>query len=227
MGRDFRQFRGFLIRHLDQGVVYGSGVVKKTLISSEADQLRGDGGKDHLVVKFGSKRLGLLTEPSYFNKMAVPYKVYMKHRTKVLASSRHAGLKVTASLLRKQGAKARRIFYRRIHNHYMHKLASMRHRVEHAAYKAARRKYHYGNKYAKKRTVYVPTASLKGAQRYRDRNWRKLPSLSVQQRRARKMARRYMRRHGRRLKMVDYIKRVEKREESGFYPKPLPYDGYP
>jgi hypothetical protein len=209
--RDFRQFRGFLIRHLDQGVVYGSGVVKKTLISSEADQLRGDGGKDHLVVKFGSKRLGLLNEPTYFNKMAVPYKVYMKHRTKVLASSRHAGLKVTASLLRKQGAKSRRIFFRRIHSHYMHKLASMRHRVEHAAYKAGMRKWHNGKKVVKRHTVSVPTASLNGAQRYRDRNWRKLPSLSAQQKRAKKMARAYMRHHGRRLRMVDYIKKEERK----------------
>jgi len=219
--RDFRQFRGFLVRHLDQSVVYGTGAVTKRLISRGNEQLRANGGKDHLVIKFNSHQLGLLTEPTYFNKMAVPYKAYMKRHSKVIASSRHAGLKVTASLLRKQGAKARRIFYRRIHSHYIHKLASMRHRVEHAAYRAGMRKWHYG-----KKVMRVPTAALNGAQRYRDRNWRKVPSLNAQQKRARKMARAYMRHHGK-LKMVDYIKRVERREESRMYPKPLPYDGYP
>merc|ERR1711959_56512 len=110
MGRLKRKFTGvtgYVLQHLDQAVVFGKGAVKNTMKTTQK-------GKLQSMASFNFKKIGLMSYPRYFKKLAVAWKTYLSSKSFVDSVTRSADANAVASWLVKKGRQHRVQFLRRL-----------------------------------------------------------------------------------------------------------------
>merc|ERR1711988_517561 len=135
MKHTYRQFRGYIVQHVDNAVIKGNGIVAKTLLHKR------------LVLKLQHQVLGLSEEPRYFRLLAVPFAEYTKKARKVAAKTRHATSVARAAWLSRYANKKMRRYVRHIKAQDDSVANERKQKVFKAALKGVRQKWAKSHKF--------------------------------------------------------------------------------